>query len=35
MRLESAFVRPEEIPWKELAFPITEFALRDWVSSAS
>ncbi|HEX2923962.1 MAG TPA: NUDIX hydrolase [Chloroflexota bacterium] len=32
--IESAYFRPNEIPWKELAFPTTEQALRDWVSSA-
>ncbi len=32
---EAAFFRPDEIPWRELAFPTTERALRDWVSSAS
>lgn len=33
--IEAALFRPDEIPWKELAFPTTELALRDWVSSAS
>jgi mutator protein MutT len=28
---ELAWVRPEEIPWEELAFPSTREALRDWL----
>lgn len=31
---ELAWVRPEEIPWEELAFPSTRDALRDWLQSA-
>lgn len=29
--LETALVRPEEIPWAELAFPSTEFTLRRYL----
>lgn len=32
---ELAWVRPEEIPWAELAFPSTREALRDWLSGGS
>jgi ADP-ribose pyrophosphatase YjhB (NUDIX family) len=30
--LEAAWFRPEEIPWDELAFETTRWALRDWVA---
>ena len=30
--LEVAWFRPEEIPWEELAFETTGWALRDWVA---
>ena len=30
--LEIAWFRPEEIPWDELAFDTTHWALRDWVA---
>jgi ADP-ribose pyrophosphatase YjhB (NUDIX family) len=30
--LETAWFRPEEIPWEELAFETTRWALRDWVA---
>ena len=29
--LESALVRPEDIPWDRLAFPSVEFTLRHWL----
>ncbi len=31
--LETAWFRPHEIPWDDLAFDTTEWALRDWVRS--
>lgn len=31
---EFAWVRPEEIPWPELAFPSTRDALKDWLEAA-
>jgi ADP-ribose pyrophosphatase YjhB (NUDIX family) len=30
--LEAAWFRPEEIPWEELAFETTRWALRDWLA---
>jgi len=30
--LSTAWFRPEEIPWEELAFETTHWALRDWVA---
>ena len=33
--LEVAWFRPEEIPWEELAFETTAWALRDWVAPRS
>ena len=30
--LEAAWFRPEEIPWEDLAFETTRWALRDWVA---
>ena len=30
--LSTAWFRPEEIPWDELAFDTTRWALRDWVA---
>ena len=30
--LETAWFRPEEIPWEDLAFETTRWALRDWVA---
>lgn len=33
--LEVALVRPEELPWAELAFPSTEFALRRFLDDRS
>jgi len=30
---ELVWVRPEEIPWAELAFPSTREALRDWLAA--
>lgn len=29
---EAAWLRPEGIPWEDLAFPSTQQALRDWLS---
>ncbi len=29
--LESTLVRPEDLPWPEIAFPSIEFALRRWL----
>jgi ADP-ribose pyrophosphatase YjhB (NUDIX family) len=33
--LETKLVRPQDIPWSELAFPSTEFALRCYVEDPS
>jgi ADP-ribose pyrophosphatase YjhB (NUDIX family) len=33
--LETAYFRPDEIPWRELAFPSTREALRDWSGALS
>jgi ADP-ribose pyrophosphatase YjhB (NUDIX family) len=30
--LETAWFRPEDIPWEDLAFETTRWALRDWVA---
>lgn len=30
--LETAWVRPDQIPWTDLAFETTEAALRDWLA---
>jgi len=30
--LETAWFRPEDIPWQDLAFETTRWALRDWVA---
>lgn len=33
--LEAAYFAPEEIPWADLAFPTTEWALKDWTATLS
>ncbi len=31
--LEARWVRPEDIPWDDLAYETTRWALRDWLKS--
>lgn len=33
--LETSWFTPEEIPWEQLAFDTTEWALRDWVAAVN